>query len=117
MSLLDAFLLESYRVNVWLAVRTDGIAGSGSMSDPYDASTAATFDALMDGFAEYTQVNLGPGEFQTNGYCDESGGWQPKAGMKIVGITANRATPRTVAETAAHNRHLSERALAGNSIH
>jgi hypothetical protein len=31
-------------------------------------------------------IHLGPGTFQTNGYADGiSGGWQPKAGMKMAG--------------------------------
>ncbi|MGI9089242.1 MAG: right-handed parallel beta-helix repeat-containing protein [Chthoniobacterales bacterium] len=56
---------------VHLAVRTDGIAGTGSEADPYDASSAARFDALMaafyDLFAEQAlTIVLGPGVFQTN---------------------------------------------------
>jgi hypothetical protein len=38
MSLIDALLLEPYPLNVWIAYRTDGIKGSGTMSDPYDGS-------------------------------------------------------------------------------
>lgn len=30
MLLLDALLLDPYRVNVWIAYRTDGIKGSGT---------------------------------------------------------------------------------------
>jgi hypothetical protein len=47
MSLLDSLLLEPYRVNVWVAARTDGVAGSGTLSDPYDGSTLQ-----YEGFAE-----------------------------------------------------------------
>ncbi len=39
MSLIDALLLEPAPLNLWLAWRTDGIKGSGTHSDPYDAST------------------------------------------------------------------------------
>src|ERR1043166_9272052 len=45
MSLLDALLLEPYQINVWIAYRTDGVAGSGTQNDPYDGSTATRFDA------------------------------------------------------------------------
>jgi hypothetical protein len=40
MSLLDALLLEPYRDprEVWIAVRTDGQRGSGTVDDPYDGS-------------------------------------------------------------------------------
>jgi hypothetical protein len=47
MSLLDALLLDSYRMNLWVAYRTDGVAGSGTQSDPFDGSIQAKFDGLM----------------------------------------------------------------------
>src|SRR6266568_4446408 len=34
----DALLLDPSRLDVWMAVRTDGVKGSGTESDPYDAS-------------------------------------------------------------------------------
>src|SRR6266446_5225066 len=37
MSLLDALLLDPQKLDVWLAVRTDGVKGSGTEADPYDA--------------------------------------------------------------------------------
>ena len=48
MSLLDALLLDSYRMNLWIACRTDRVGGSGTQSDPFDGSTQAKFDALMN---------------------------------------------------------------------
>src|SRR5258708_9277291 len=48
MSLLDALLLDPLRMNVWIAVRTDGVAGTGTQNDPYDGSTQGKFDALMN---------------------------------------------------------------------
>jgi len=86
LSLFDALLLDPYPLTVWIAFRTDGIKGSGTLNDPYDGSTASKFDALMNGFSANTRVQLGPGIFQTQGYSDEvTGGWQTKPGMKIVG--------------------------------
>src|SRR5258708_1140846 len=86
MSLLDTFLFEPCRLNVWVAVRTDGISGSGTQSDPYDGSTSTKFDALMDGFAANTAIFLGPGTFETKGHGDGvSGGWQAKSGQRIMG--------------------------------
>ena len=91
MSLLDVFLLEPCRVNVWVAARTDGIAGSGTLSDPYNGSTPAVFDELMNDFAAQVtettgvRVNLGPGLFQTAGYYDgTTGGWQAVRDRKSV---------------------------------
>lgn len=55
---------------VYLACRTDGIAGSGTQADPYDASTAEKFDHLMaDFYTVYAgralTLRLAPGIFQT----------------------------------------------------
>lgn len=98
MSLLDALLLDPCRVNVWIAARNDGIKGSGTISDPYNAKDAGTFDALMNGFPEYTHVNLGPGKSQTAGYSDSAptAGWQPKRGMKIIGSGVDVTTIKLV---------------------
>jgi hypothetical protein len=79
-------LLDPYRMNVWVAARTDGVPGTGTHSDPYDGSTQAKFDSLMSTMPSNTCVHLGPGIFQTNGYADGvSGGWQAQKAMKIVG--------------------------------
>ncbi len=48
MALLDALLLDPCRMDVCIsATRSDGAAGSGTQSDPYDGSTRARFDAAM----------------------------------------------------------------------
>ncbi len=42
MSLLDSFLLEPpLQVDVWIAIRTDGVRGTGTQNDPYDGSVRA----------------------------------------------------------------------------
>ena len=38
MSLLDALLLDPVPFDFWIALRSDGINGSGTQSDPYDGS-------------------------------------------------------------------------------
>ena len=38
MSLLDSLLLDPARLDVWIALRTDGVKGTGTESDPYDGS-------------------------------------------------------------------------------
>jgi hypothetical protein len=58
MSLLDSFLiLDAPKLDVWIAVRSDHVAGSGTESDPYDGSTAARFDVLMDSFPVNTTIH------------------------------------------------------------
>ena len=69
MSLLDALLLDPVRIDVWVAKRAAGTgAGSGTQNDPYDASTVAMFDTVMNMIAVNTCVHLGPGTFQTAGF-------------------------------------------------
>jgi len=50
MSLLEAMLLDPYRINVWIAYRTDGGAGSGTQNDPYDGSTNLAAPVTISGF-------------------------------------------------------------------
>jgi len=107
MSLLDVFLFDPYRVNVWIAHRADGIAGSGTLNDPYDGSSSTKFDTLMNSFAEFTRVNLGPGTFETRGYSDDASGvgWQPKRGMKIVGSGIDITTLKLVSAAADNKQY------------
>ena len=71
MSLLDAFLLDPVRVNVWIADRrksatvSDGGLGAGTQNDPWDGS-GGRLDALLESLPINTCVHLGPGEFQTS---------------------------------------------------
>ena len=48
MSLLDALLLDPAPFHIWIAARTDGIKGSGTLNDPYDAGPAGRFDDIMN---------------------------------------------------------------------
>ena len=75
MSLLDALLLDPAPFNIWLAVGTDGIKGTGTASDPFDGGTAAAFDARLKEIGalfptEKVAIHLGPGTFYTQGYAD-----------------------------------------------
>ena len=47
MSLSEGLLLDPYRMDVYIAFRTDGVVGSGTQNDPFDGSTQAKFDSLM----------------------------------------------------------------------
>jgi hypothetical protein len=72
---------------VWIAIRTDGYAGSGTVLDPYDGSTLKLFDRLMESVVEAnTLIHLGPGIFQTQGWVSGvGGGWKAKSGQKVRG--------------------------------
>src|SRR5436190_17999487 len=62
MPLIDALLLDPHAFNVWIAYRTDGIKGSGTINDPYNGSTQAAFDAAMASLPDGkpVRVHLGP---------------------------------------------------------
>jgi len=85
MSLLDAFLLDAHRINIWFAVRTDGNRGTGTPSDPYNSLVFDEVLAILPSTPPVC-VHLGPGSFNTGGYYEGmSEGWQPHPGMRIVG--------------------------------
>jgi hypothetical protein len=69
----------------WVAIRTDGVHGSGTQADPYDGSTATKFDGLMQSFPAYARVHLGAGTFLTNGVQDGARGFLMKKGQQIIG--------------------------------
>jgi kumamolisin len=82
---------------IYVAVRTDGLSGSGTMSDPFNGSTEARFDAVMKGIGPNTQINLSAGTFLTHGASAYSlqAGWKIQgSGMgvtivKLVGFVSN----------------------------
>jgi hypothetical protein len=80
-------LVEVYALptpEVWIAVRTDGLPGSGTQADPYDGSTPEKFDALMMSYywTYNLRVNLmGPGPFRT--YANHR--WAVRPGWVLSG--------------------------------
>ena len=111
MALLDTFLLEGVRLNFWVATRGDGISGFGSQADPFNASSGQ-FDAVMvkilampEAQSAPITVYLGPGVFETKGYRTDNetslSGWQPKAGMKIIGSGIEVTTIKLINVTVA----------------
>jgi hypothetical protein len=103
MSLLDALLLDPYRINVWIAYRTDGVKGTGTQADPWDGSTASKLDAALNDalVTANARIHFGPGIFLINGYQDGSATSWLKAGMQIVGSGIDVTTLRLVGATTA----------------
>ncbi len=83
--LVEAYDLDPISTReAWVAVRTDGQAGSGTESDPYDGSTMAKFDAIMGNNSQtppYTVIHLGPGTFRTS----VTKPWSIRSGWVIAG--------------------------------
>src|SRR5213594_1547785 len=108
MPLTDALLLDPAPFNVWIAVRTDGIQGSGTTpGDPFDGSTQPRFDAVMQTIAaqfpaKKVAIHLGPDTFETKGYPN-TGGWQIKAGMRILGSGIQLTTLKLVTPASGQN--------------
>jgi hypothetical protein len=67
--------------SVYIAIRTDGLPGLGTQSDPFDGSTKTKFDTLMQSFPANTQIHIGPGTFMTDG----GDGFNLKAGQIVQG--------------------------------
>jgi hypothetical protein len=70
MSLLDALLLDPYRINVWIAYRTDGVKGTGTQADPWDGSTnhaaPLTLSGLTNSGLEATATTSAPHGYVNN---------------------------------------------------
>ena len=119
MSLLDALLLDPHPFDLWIAYRSDGIKGSGTLNDPYDGSTAARLDGILSTLpsGKPVHVHLGPSPrdangnaipFLTGGFWISSSGvvgsaWQPKPNMVLSGagreVTVLRLAPGTTSGT------------------
>jgi hypothetical protein len=119
MSLLEALLLDPVRIDVWIAKRTDSVAGTGTQTDPYNWGSIANFDSLMSGMAVNTCVHLGPGEFETAGFHDglSGSGWQAKPGMRIVGSGIDVTTLKLVSGAGTNQRaYAVAHALNGSTV-
>ena len=71
MGLIDALLLDPFPFEIWIAKRTDGLAGSGTLNDPWDGSTAARFDQVMNTIATMSADKVGLVHFGTWQFRDE----------------------------------------------
>lgn len=72
---------------IWIALRTDGLAGSGTITDPYDGSTQPKFDAVMATVVTGTRIHLSPGTFHSNfSWRLQASTWLQGAGRNITTI-------------------------------
>jgi hypothetical protein len=75
----------------YIAIRNDGVAGNGSVENPYDGSTAVLLDGVLRGLAANTTIIFGPGLFRTRGGAGEgyllpaNVGWKPQTGWQMRG--------------------------------
>jgi hypothetical protein len=81
-ALVEVYALQT--PEVWIAIRTDGLPGSGTKANPYDGSTPEKFDALMSNFQGISSLGIhlvGSGPFRT--YVTHS--WWLQSGWVISG--------------------------------
>ena len=52
--------------DVYIAIRADGVSGSGTEVDPLDGSTASKMFAILTALPINTHLNLAPGTYQIN---------------------------------------------------
>ena len=87
--------------DIYLAIRTDGLTGSGTKYDPYDGSTATKLDNVLRTISNGSTVHFGPGTFQSAGFQNnsESSGFYVKPMCHYLGAGRNRTTIKVVAAT------------------
>jgi hypothetical protein len=88
---------ESTITEIWISTRTDNIAGTGTLADPFDGSTAAKFDALLFSYL-YTnnlRVHLVGAEPFLTGVNHQ---WSLRPGWVISGDGMNTTTIKLVGD-------------------
>ncbi len=85
--------------DIWIAVRTDGLPGSGTRADPFDGSTPEKLDTILLGF--YWTYNLGvhlmgTGPFRTNANHT----WHVRPGWVVSGDGMDVTTIQMVGNVA-----------------
>ena len=109
MSLLAAFIedgldssisgaLNNVRKEVFIAIRTDGASGLGTIDDPYNGSTHILLDELLSSNKITTMMTLrfGPGIFQTKGNGGGNFGFAPRSGQRFIGAGMYQTTLQLV---------------------
>lgn len=84
---------------IWIAVRTDGLTGTGTQADPFDGSTPERFDAVMRSFFFTPNVAIhltGLGPFRT--YHNHN--WLVRSGWVISGDGMYSTTVQIVGNVA-----------------
>ena len=78
---------------IYLAARSDGKEGAGTVADPLDAGTQARFDAALARLGPNTAIHLGPGTYHTKGAASFSvkPWWKIRgAGSEVTSIIQDR---------------------------
>jgi hypothetical protein len=131
MSLVDAFLEEGLsnpppyasatgvRREIFVAIRTDGVIGAGTIEDPYNGSTDDLLDALLRDITKVPTnmtVRFGPGTFQTKGAGGFITGFRARTGQRFIGSGIGQTTLQLVKLTAADDDSYAVGGIFGNPV-
>src|SRR5664279_2707364 len=82
---------------VWMALRSDGKAGTGTVTDPFDASSVEKFNGLFAKFAnEYGEnlaIHIGPGVFYGDRYIWPHNHWKIRGAGRDITVLRTRPDP------------------------
>ena len=65
----------------WISTNVISGGGSGTLSSPFDGSTALNFDRVMSNLPPYSAIHILAGRYETGGNT----GWYAKSGQNIIG--------------------------------
>ncbi len=89
---------------IWIAPRTDGHDGAGTILDPRNGSGAKRFDAIMGSIPPDRVIHLFPGHYETEGHAFGRG-YRVKRGWKIRGAGMGLTVLRLVNASQAGDRY------------
>jgi hypothetical protein len=96
-SVLTPAAADTYAHTVYISAQSSTSASpAGTQASPYDGSTPAKLDAVIASIPADTQINFGPGTFQTNAGIVMKDHWAIQgAGMYLTTIQATAAKIQT----------------------
>jgi len=110
-SKVKTFTVPSSSKTFYIAPRTDGIAGTGTMLDPYDASTAAKFDALRASIPANSTIRMLSGNYET---IYPASNFNFNDNVSIIGDGPNNTTLKVVGSLYGTNK-IQAIAIKGNN--
>jgi hypothetical protein len=109
LAFLTLCVISASASTVYIAVRTDGLPGSGTQADPFDGSTEPKFDALLNGFGTNTTINISAGTYLTNGLT----AWVVKSGWTLNGAGMGQTILKLSGHTDPQNMYY---LISGNGV-
>ena len=76
----------------WIAYRTDGTNGDGSLGNPYNGNGANNFDSNLNSIRTNSVIHILPGTYETHGWTPTNG-FTFQNGWNIQGSGVDRLLP------------------------